>query len=57
MSKSSGHFITLQTTLPEEKGFSLKDKGFAPLDYRFFLLGGHYRKQLVFSLEALESIS
>ena len=55
MSKSSGHFITLQTTLPEEKGFSLKDKGFAPLDYRFFLLGGHYRKQLVFSLEALES--
>ncbi|MDD7417208.1 MAG: cysteine--tRNA ligase [Treponemataceae bacterium] len=55
MSKSSGHFITLQTTLPEEKGFSLKDKGFEPLDYRFFLLGGHYRKQLVFSLEALES--
>ena len=55
MSKSSGHFITLQTDLPEEKGFSLKSKGFAPLDYRFFLLGGHYRKQLVFSLEALES--
>ena len=55
MSKSSGHFITLQTPLPPEKGFSLKDKGFEPLDYRFFLLGGHYRKQLVFSLEALES--
>lgn len=55
MSKSSGHFITLQTSLPAEKGFSLKDKGFSPLDYRFFLLGGHYRKQLVFSLEALES--
>ncbi len=55
MSKSSGHFITLQTSLPEEKGFSLKDKGFAPLDYRFFLLSGHYRKQLVFSLDALES--
>ena len=55
MSKSSGHFITLQTTLPPEKGFSLKDKGFAPLDYRFFLLGGHYRKQLIFSLEAMES--
>lgn len=54
MSKSSGKFITLQTSLPAEKGFSLKDKGFAPLDYRFFLLGGHYRKQLVFSLEALE---
>ncbi len=55
MSKSKGHFITLQTSLPEEKGFSLKDKGISPLDYRFFLLGGHYRKQLVFSLEALES--
>ena len=55
MSKSSGHFITLQTSLPEDKGFSLKDKGFAPLDYRFFLLSGHYRKQLVFSLDALES--
>ena len=33
----------------------LKDKGYEPLDYRFFLLGGHYRKQLVFSLDALES--
>lgn len=55
MSKSSGHFITLQTTLPAEKGFSLKDKGYDPLDYRFFLLGGHYRKQLVFSLDALDS--
>ena len=55
MSKSSGHFITLQTSLPAEKGFSLKDKGYEPLDYRFFLLGGHYRKQLVFSLDALES--
>ena len=54
MSKSTGHFITLQTPLPEEKGFALTDKGFAPLDYRFFLLGGHYRKQLVFSLEALD---
>ena len=55
MSKSSGHFITLQTSLPAEKGVSLKDKGFEPLDYRFFLLGGHYRKQLIFSLDALES--
>ncbi len=55
MSKSSGNFITLQTSLPPERGFSLKDKGFAPLDYRFFLLSGHYRKQLVFSLDALES--
>ena len=55
MSKSKGHFITLQAELPKEKGYSLKDKGIEPLDYRFFLLGGHYRKQLVFSLEALES--
>ena len=55
MSKSSGHFITLQTPLPEEKGYSLKSKGFEPLDYRFFLLGGHYRKPLVFSVEAMES--
>ena len=55
MSKSKGHFITLLAELPPEKGFSLKDKGFEPLDYRFFLLGGHYRKQLVFSLEAMES--
>ncbi len=54
MSKSSGHFITLQTYLPAEKGYSLTRKGFAPLDYRFFLLGGHYRKPLIFSLEALE---
>lgn len=55
MSKSSGKFITLQTSLPAEKGFSLKDKGYEALDYRFFLLGGHYRKQLIFSLDALES--
>ena len=55
MSKSSGRFITLQTALPEGKGFALTDKGFAPLDYRFFLLGGHYRKPLIFSLEAMES--
>lgn len=55
MSKSSGRFITLQTDLPEGKGYSLTSKGFAPLDYRFFLLGGHYRKPLIFSLEAMES--
>ena len=55
MSKSSGHFITLQTDLPAEKGFSLTSKGFEPLDYRFFLLGGHYRKPLVFSLNGMES--
>ena len=55
MSKSSGHFITLQTDLPAEKGYSLTSKGFSPLDYRFFLLGGHYRKPLIFSLDGMES--
>lgn len=46
MSKSSGGFLTLQT---------LVDKGYHPLDYRYFLLGGHYRSQLQFSWEALDS--
>jgi len=46
MSKSSGNFLRLQ---------SLIDKGYSPLDYRFFLLGGHYRKQLYFSFDAMES--
>jgi cysteinyl-tRNA synthetase len=45
MSKSSGSFLTLQ---------SLSDQGYDPLDYRYFLLGGHYRSQLQFSYEALE---
>ncbi|MBN2873898.1 MAG: cysteine--tRNA ligase [Spirochaetales bacterium] len=46
MSKSSGGFITLKT---------LMDAGYDPLDYRYFLLGGHYRSQLQFSYEALDS--
>ncbi len=45
MSKSDGNFITLQ---------SLRDMGYDPLDYRFFLLGAHYRTQLTFSEEALQ---
>jgi cysteinyl-tRNA synthetase len=45
MSKSAGTFLTLQ---------ALADRGFDPLDYRYFLLGGHYRSQLQFSWEALE---
>jgi cysteinyl-tRNA synthetase len=44
MSKSAGGFLTLQ---------SLVDAGYDPLDYRYFLLGGHYRSQLQFSWEAL----
>ncbi|MDR2898074.1 MAG: cysteine--tRNA ligase [Spirochaetaceae bacterium] len=46
MSKSSGNFITLQ---------SLVDEGFDPLDYRFFLLGAHYRSQVAFSQDAMKS--
>lgn len=45
MSKSSGNFLTLQ---------SLVDKGYDALDYRFFLLGAHYRKQVYFSWEAMD---
>ncbi len=45
MSKSKGGFLTLQT---------LVDAGYDPLDYRYFLLGGHYRSQLQFSYPALD---
>jgi cysteinyl-tRNA synthetase len=45
MSKSTGGFLTLQ---------SLIDLGYDPLDYRYFLLGGHYRSQLQFSYEGLD---
>jgi cysteinyl-tRNA synthetase len=45
MSKSSGSFLTLQ---------NLVDSGYDPLDYRCLLLGGHYRSQLQFSLDALD---
>ncbi|MDR2097444.1 MAG: class I tRNA ligase family protein, partial [Spirochaetaceae bacterium] len=44
MSKSAGSFITLQ---------NLVDSGFDPMDYRYFLLGGHYRNQIKFSIESL----
>lgn len=46
MSKSKGDFLTLEV---------LKQKGFDPLAYRYFLLSAHYRKQLSFSFEALEA--
>ena len=45
MSKSSGNFLSLS---------SLEEKGFSGLDYRYFLLSGHYRKPLTFSFESLE---
>ena len=46
MSKSTGDFITLDKVI---------EAGFAPLDYRFLLLGGHYRSQLTFSWDAMET--
>jgi cysteinyl-tRNA synthetase len=46
MSKSKGEFLTLN---------SLIEKGYEPMDYRYYLLGGHYRTQLQFSYEALDS--
>lgn len=45
MSKSSGSFLTLS---------SLIEKGYDALDYRFFLLGAHYRSQLAFSWQAMD---
>lgn len=45
MSKSSGNFLTLQYVI---------DQGYDPLDYRLFLLGGHYRSQLTFSWESMD---
>lgn len=45
MSKSSGDFLTVSL---------LMEKGFNPLDYRYFALGSHYRNYLNFSFESLE---
>lgn len=45
MSKSKGEFLTLSL---------LEEKGFKPLEYRYFCLGSHYRKQLVFTYAALK---
>ena len=46
MSKSRGEFLTLSL---------LEEKGYNPLSYRFFCLNSHYRNQLVFSYESLDS--
>ena len=46
MSKSKGEFLTLSL---------LEEKGYAPVVYRFFCLGSHYRKSLVFSWDALDN--
>ncbi len=45
MSKSSGDFLTLS---------SLVEKGYDPLAYRYFLMSANYRKELLFSFEALD---
>jgi cysteinyl-tRNA synthetase len=46
MSKSLGNIITTKT---------LKEKGFSPLDYRYFCLTTHYRGELIFSWQNLEN--
>lgn len=48
MSKSKGEFLTLSL---------LKQKGYSPLEYRFFCLQSHYRKQLLFSYDILSNAS
>ena len=48
MSKSKGEFLTVSL---------LENKGYDPLDYRFFCLQSHYRNQLVFSYDALDIAS
>jgi cysteinyl-tRNA synthetase len=45
MSKSKENFDRLQT---------IKDHGFAPLDYRYFCLTAHYRTRLEFSWEGMQ---
>ena len=45
MAKSGDNFVTLST---------LEQKGYHPLDYRYFCLGTHYRHPLMFSYEALD---
>jgi cysteinyl-tRNA synthetase len=46
MARSAGGFLTLST---------LTDRGYDPLDYRYYCLLAHYRTQLAFSLEGLDS--
>ncbi len=46
MSKSKGDFLTLSL---------LKEKGYDPLDFRYFCLLGHYRSQIVFSWKSLDA--
>ncbi len=45
MSKSKGAILTVSV---------LKENGYDPIAFRFMCLGSHYRKQLIFSYEALD---
>ena len=45
MSKSKGEFLTVSL---------LEEKGYDPLAFRFMCLNSHYRKQLVFTFDALD---
>ena len=46
MSKSKGEFLTVSL---------LEEKGYNPLSYRFMCLQSHYRSQLVFSYDSLDT--
>ena len=46
MSKSKGEFLTVSL---------LEEKGYNPLSYRYMVLNSHYRKQLVFTFDNLDS--
>ncbi|MEK7096333.1 MAG: cysteine--tRNA ligase [Patescibacteria group bacterium] len=46
MAKSEGNFYKLA---------DLVDKGYSPLDFRYFAVGAHYRSKLNFTFEGMES--
>ncbi len=46
MAKSAGDFLRID---------SLRDRGFSPMDYRYFCLTAHYRTQMTFSWESLKA--
>jgi cysteinyl-tRNA synthetase len=46
MAKSTGNLVPLSV---------LTEKGYDPLDYRYFCLGAHYRTQLAFTWESLDA--
>jgi cysteinyl-tRNA synthetase len=46
MSKSNGEFLTLS---------ALEEKGYSPSVFRYFLMSANYRKELLFSFEALDA--